>query len=116
MKQKQLIRERFRNDVFARDKFTCQPCLQLEGEDFDIKPLPPEQLDAHHITDRNEMPGGGYVKENGITVCARHHQLAEIFHTTGGKEWPHMFHPDDLYKMIGSSYAHAVATSKRKLT
>jgi hypothetical protein len=25
------------------------------------------RLDVHHITDRHEMPNGGYVPENGIT-------------------------------------------------
>lgn len=68
-------------------------------------------LDAHHITDRNLMPNGGYVKENGISVCPSCHEKAEVFHSTGTSVTG--FSPDDLYKMIGSSYEKAVEASKR---
>ena len=54
MKGKQKVREDFRNSVFERDGHKCKIC----GSN--------DKLDAHHITDRNEMPNGGYVKENGI--------------------------------------------------
>lgn len=92
---KKEIRNKFRNDVFERDNHKCLFC------DEDAK-------NAHHITDRNEMPNGGYVKENGISVCERHHLYCERFHITEGKEWVDGFHPDDLYKIIGSSYEKAV--------
>ena len=51
--KKKQIRDNFRNEVFSRDKNCCLKC----GE---------KAVDAHHITDRNEMPNGGYVKENAI--------------------------------------------------
>ena len=96
---KKAIRSEFRNTVFKRDGNKCCFC--------DIK----ENLDAHHITDRNEMPNGGYVKENGISLCETHHLMAEKFHITQGKEWESNFHPDDLYKRIKSSKDFAIQQS-----
>jgi 5-methylcytosine-specific restriction endonuclease McrA len=54
MNNKKLIRENFRNAVFTRDNFTCAFCSETNN------------LDAHHITDRNEMPNSGYIIENGV--------------------------------------------------
>lgn len=108
--KKKLVRAKFRDEVFKRDSYKCQACLHIEQID---EVLPEDQLDAHHITDRNEMPNGGYVKENGISLCARHHELAEIYHTSGHQEWPHMYHPEDLYAIIGSSYEQAVIASEK---
>jgi 5-methylcytosine-specific restriction endonuclease McrA len=89
------IRKNFRDSVFKRDKNICQVCKNKK----DI-----QDLDAHHITDRSQMPNGGYVKENGITVCKKDcHFKVELFHITEGEEWNEGLHPDDLYKIIGSS-------------
>ena len=101
MKKKQLVRHNFREAVFKRDGYKCVFC--------DVT----EDLDAHHITDRNEMPNGGYVKENGITLCPAHHLDAERYHITGGEDFVEGLHPDDLYAKIGSSYELAVEKSKR---
>ena len=101
MKDKKHIREKFRTNVFARDKFTCKVCGSRTAE-----------LDAHHITDRSEMPNGGYVKENGISVCKDDcHMKCEKFHISGGLEWEEGLHPDDLYRMIGSSKEIAIKKS-----
>jgi len=54
---KKTIREHFRNEVLERDGNKCKFCPRTDS------------LDAHHITDRHDMPNGGYVKENGITLC-----------------------------------------------
>ncbi len=98
------IRKNFRDSVFKRDKNTCQVCKLKK----DIT-----ELDAHHITDRSEMINGGYVKENGITVCKIDcHFKVEWFHITEGKNWNCGLHPDDLYKMIGSSKELADSKSK----
>jgi hypothetical protein len=98
------IRKNFRASVYARDKFTCLVCDTKREE---------SELDAHHITDRNNMPNGGYVKENGVTVCKDDcHMKVEKFHITDGEEWEEGLHPDDLYKMIGSSYEEAVRKSE----
>ena len=89
--KKQEIRENFRNDVFKRDGYICKFCNKTED------------LDAHHITPRKEMPNGGYVKSNGITVCPLHHKFVES--------------PDctlsilSLYSLIGSSYEQAYEDS-----
>lgn len=98
MSTKKKIREHFRAVVFTRDKFTCKFC---------DKPA----VDAHHITDRNDIINGGYVLENGISLCDDHHIMAEKFHITEGKEWEEGFHPDDLYKKINSSKELAIKKS-----
>lgn len=96
MKQKQLIRLKFRDETFKRDGYCCVFCNITEN------------LDAHHITDRNLMPNGGYVRENGITLCPEHHMMAEEFHISDGKTWVEGMHPGDLYLKINSSYELAV--------
>lgn len=101
MKIKSKKREEFKTEVLTRDKFICQVC-KIKGT--------PETLDAHHITDRNEMPNGGYVLENGITVHKEKcHLLVEEFHISNGVNWRTGLHPDDLYKMINSSKEKALA-------
>lgn len=102
-----MVRERFRNGVFNRDGHKCKVCGRS-----DVK------LDAHHITDRNDMPNGGYVKENGITLCDTAdgcHSKAEVFHSTAGKEWIQGFLPEDLYRLIGSSLEKATQKSINSL-
>ena len=71
------------------------------------------ELDAHHISDRNEMPNGGYHATNGISLCDECHIKSEKFHTTNGEEWVEGFHPDDLYNKIGSSKEIAVKASQK---
>ena len=88
---KKEIRAKFRDSVFKRDGYKCRFCNITEN------------LDAHHITDRNEMPNGGYVKENGISLCHEHHMMAEAYHMSNGNSWEQGFHPNDLYKVIGSN-------------
>lgn len=59
----------------------------------------------------NLLPNGGYVKENGITLCPKCHEKAEVFHSTGAAL--EGFSPEDLYKLIGSNYEKALAASKK---
>jgi len=101
MNQKKLIRQKFRDAVFARDGHRCVFCSETKN------------LDAHHITDRSLMPNGGYVKENGITLCPQHHYDAELFHISDGHKCIVGMHPNDLYAKIGSSHEKAVAASER---
>lgn len=101
---KKNIRANFRNSVFERDKNRCRVCGRS-----DVK------LDAHHIVDRNELPNGGYVLENGITLCDTEngcHIKAEKYHMTNGSEWVSGFHPNDLYKLINSSLEKAIKKSE----
>ena len=99
MSLKKDIRKNFKKEVFIRDKNKCAFCND-------------KAVDAHHITDRNEMPNGGYVIENGIALCEIHHIMAETYHVSGGKGWADGMHPNDLYKKIKSSKEIAIEKSK----
>jgi 5-methylcytosine-specific restriction endonuclease McrA len=113
MKVKQQIRDKFRKEVFERDGFKCKVC-GIGGV----------KLDAHHITNRNKMPGGGYIKENGITLCDVYngcHFKAEQFNCgyteayvikLRGKHLEN-YTSDKLYKLINSSYDIASKKSER---
>jgi hypothetical protein len=104
MNKKQL-RDNFREAVFKRDNFECKKCGAKSTETL---------LDAHHIVDRHLMINGGYVVENGITLCNQKdgcHWKAEQLHRTG-ISYPD-YSPDDLYALIGSSYEKAVEASEK---
>jgi hypothetical protein len=104
--RKKQVRQQFRDAVFARDAYACRGC------GFESTPECAEtELDAHHITDRNAMPNGGYVAENGISLCAECHAKAETFHC--GESVPLGFLPAELYARIGSSEEEARAASER---
>jgi 5-methylcytosine-specific restriction endonuclease McrA len=104
--RKKQVRQKFRDDVFARDGFACRACGLMSAPE-----RAEEELDAHHISDRNEIPNGGYVAENGISLCASCHKKAETFHC--GEPIPPGFDPAELYALIGSSEAEARAASER---
>lgn len=53
------------------------------------------------------------VLANGITVCHDHHLICEKYHITNGNEWICGFHPNDLYKKIGSSLEIAIEIDKK---
>lgn len=107
---KKKVRQEFRDACFERDGNACACCgakppAGVKIEDF---------LDAHHITDRNDMPNGGYVAANGISLCkAVCHPKAEIWHSSGKTKSEEGFKPEDLYSKIGSSYNEAVEASKK---
>lgn len=101
---KKRVRQAFRSAVFARDCYCCRVCAVPAGKFV---------LDAHHITDRGLMPNGGYVEENGISLCPGCHRKAEVFHETGTAldGWA----PNDLYERLGLTYERAhVAASRLK--
>jgi 5-methylcytosine-specific restriction endonuclease McrA len=100
-KHKKIVRQEFRDAVFKRDKYVCAVCNVKD-----------EHLDAHHITDRTLMPNGGYVKENGISLCAKCHILAEN-HWNGGNPQLQQYEPDALYSIIGSSVELATEASEK---
>lgn len=116
MANKKEVRRNFRNGTFDRDGYCCKWC-----GNGPIYELPESVFDAHHITDRNDMPNGGYVPENGITLCKYDengaeenscHMKAEKFHISAGTEWEPGMHPNELYKLIGSSKELAIKKSK----
>ena len=96
-KEKKKVRDEFRISVFKRDDYKCRVC-----KNGGI-------LDAHHITNREAMPNGGYVAANGISLCSECHIKAEKFYETGVAV--EGFSPNDLYILIGSSYDKAYAAS-----
>jgi 5-methylcytosine-specific restriction endonuclease McrA len=120
MPGKKQVRAAFRAAVFCRDRYCCVVCGKPgqdrqggDGHKVYHKSVPAEKLvllDAHHITDRNEMPNGGYVKENGISLCDDGcHLLAEVYHKTGTAHPG--FSPEDLYARIGTSFEEAYRAS-----
>jgi hypothetical protein len=103
--KKKQVRDDFREGVFKRDNYQCLMCGKKNCK-----------LDAHHIKDRREIPGGGYVLENGITLCAGDdqdncHWKAEQYHATGSA-YPG-YSPEELFKKIGSSLEQAIEASKK---
>jgi 5-methylcytosine-specific restriction endonuclease McrA len=102
MSDKKQIREAFRNAVFDRDGHMCRKC-EASGC----------KLDAHHITDRTEMPNGGYVRENGISLCEPCHEKAEVWHASGHQRVEPGYSPDELYETIGSSLEEAWEASEQ---
>ena len=118
--RKRQIRSEFREAVFRRDQYACQVCgRQWRPEDSD--PVL-QRVNAHHITDRSEMPNGGYVPENGITVCdvasfadssQSCHMRVEQWHVSGGTSVEEGLDPASLYRIIGSSHEEAVESSWR---
>jgi hypothetical protein len=107
---KKLVRKAFRDSTWKRDGYKCICC------GFKSSPANAEQeLDAHHITSRDEMPNGGYVKENGATLCKGEngcscHEKAEM--VLHGDTIPG-FSPDDLYSLIGSTREQAIKASEK---
>lgn len=102
---KKKIRAAFRDAVFSRDRFTCKGC----GEKGTV-----ETLDAHHVTNRDLMPNGGYVEENGITLCKKTggcHEKAEAY--DANSNIVPGFEPATLYLLIDSTYARAVEASQK---
>jgi len=106
-KKKDLIREAFRKAVFDRDGHKCRICGITEAQLGIIR----ANLDAHHITSRKEMPNGGYVKENGISLCPECHRCAETYPTEAIYE--DLYEPRKLYQAIHSSYEEAFEASSK---
>lgn len=57
-------RDAFREGVFARDRHRCVACGA-------------PAVDAHHLIERRLFPDGGYILDNGVSLCAAHHRDAE---------------------------------------
>jgi len=108
---KKQVRAAFRRAVYERAQYRCQgPGCSVVATATTAE----EVLDAHHITDRNWLPNGGYVAENGIALCKAPggcHEKAEQYHATG-TAYPG-YAPADLYAVIGSNLAAAEAASRR---
>lgn len=104
--EKKLIRKNFRDACYQREKYKCAMCdFQSSVENAE------KELDAHHISSRTEMINGGYVKENGISLCSECHVKAEEYFSTGVAHLG--YSPEDLYKVINSTYEKAVEASQK---
>lgn len=57
MNNKKQIRSNFRKEVFERDQYKCI-CCGLQSSVENCK----EEIDAHHISNRNDFKNGGYLK------------------------------------------------------
>jgi len=59
-------RKKFRESVFSRDNNECVvPWCDNESDD------------AHHVIERELWKDGGYILNNGASVCNKHHKYAE---------------------------------------
>jgi len=106
------VRNNFRNAVFKRDKFCCRACGKKYTQEDAI-----EYLDAHHIKNRNLFPVGGYVLENGISLCKNGspscHEKAEAWLSENSKISKITgFEPETLYDKISSSFELAYKKSE----
>lgn len=108
------LRVQFREGVLARDRHCCRICGAGHP------------LDVHHITPRRGMPNDGYALENGITLCKRCHEKAELClqmlqsaqssadYPTRDETWER-YEPEQLYELIGSSPYNARVASEKLL-
>lgn len=99
---KQRIRVEFRRQVLERDGYRCVGCGAQPPQD---------ELDAHHIIDRHDMPNGGYIPENGVSLCQVCHPRAEREHQ-GVEPYPGLSRAE-LFAAIGSSEALAKQKDQR---
>ena len=103
--EKKLIRKHFRDVCYKRDGFRCAMCGLKSSKDCAEK-----ELEVHHITNPKEMPNGGFVLQNGISLCPVCHEKAEAFHSTGVSV--EGYSVNELYEKIKSSYEKAVEASE----
>ncbi len=89
----------------------CRICGVKAGEPYPgmhSRPMDePAVLNVHHIIDRSEIPNGGSVLSNGITLCEIHHEEAEAHHDLD-PEADDAFCPSKLFSIIDSSYEQAM--------
>ena len=103
---KKEIRQKFRDGCHRRDKYRCVTC------GFKSSPDKAEQeLDVHHIINRNLLPNGGYVKKNGISLCSFCHLKAEEYYSSGTAVAG--FSIEELLNLIGSSFEEAEENSRK---
>lgn len=120
--RKKSIRAAFRLAVFERDGYHCVMCGRPGQDRQSIEEASRTAvtqsnrviLDAHHICDRHLMPYGGYVAENGITVCEDCHVKAESHWATPEDAAPG-YSPEELFKRIDSSIENAWSAATEQL-
>lgn len=64
-----------RTEIKERDYYLCQACIRnLHGT---VRRLNHERLEVHHIIPLEEDEGKKLDNQNLITLCERHHEMAE---------------------------------------
>jgi hypothetical protein len=101
--EKKKVRAEFRKVVFARDRYRCKKC----GYQSSLEKVE-QELDAHHIINRAKIIDGGYVKENGISLC----KIGENCHLKAETN-AEGYEEDALFKLIGSSQQKANIFAKK---
>jgi hypothetical protein len=110
-----LTRDQFRTKVFERDKNVCV-----------VPGCGAKAADAHHVIERacwlkDDPFPGGYLMENGASLCEPHHIAAEEGHIPPqalrhwldlGTVLPQYFDPAKLYDKWGNEIRPAVGTTK----
>lgn len=110
--EKKHVREEFNTVCLVRDDWRCRACgVSIVSTPYSV----------HHITPRQLMPYGGYVLENGITLCEDCHKCAERFLkldeaslTPYASYANYALSPYYLYKVIDSSFEKAVYASNQR--
>jgi len=109
-------RDAFNRVCLERAHYKCEKC--------GLKPKYDDELSVHHIISRKslEITNGGYIKENGITLCDICYARAEAYHIvdrakatntwTNAKLDP-SYSPEKLFELIGSSKELAISASKK---
>lgn len=98
---KKTIRKEFRKQCLKRDEYKCVICGYSPKEE--------SELDVHHIVNRKNMPNGGYVLENGITLCCDKSNNKTDCHL---KAEFGEFSEEELFAMIGSNQEKAIQAAK----
>jgi hypothetical protein len=70
-----------------------------------------QELEVHHIINRNLLSNGGYIKDNGISLCPDCHLKAEEYYSSGIAAPG--FSIEDLLELIGSSYEKVEENSQK---
>lgn len=112
--QKKAIRQAFVAPCFMRDKYRCAVC-GWPGHSLSFDEAR-KLLDVHHILPRKSLPNGGYVEQNGITLCRESgkncHLEAEKFYMSE-EHVNEAYSPDALFVIINSSRDQALEASKK---
>jgi 5-methylcytosine-specific restriction endonuclease McrA len=98
--RKYWLRVSFNKAVFERDGYKCRVCGKPNVTQWGHY-----SLAAHHICDRHDMPNGGYVPENGISLCETCHWEAEREHNNQSARPG--YSRQELYELIGTSFDEA---------
>lgn len=121
-------RAAMREQVWQRDGQACRVCRRRVGDTSATGSvvLTRSCFDAHHITPRVQMPNGGTIASNLITLCIDCHHKAELVTWADddgylalkirqgeiSTEDARTFSRGILYKLIGSSYAKSLTDSE----